>query len=70
MFKRVMNMLGMDSQSIANMLSPYGDANEIKNALDSGDTRALGFIPKLAEQIKQNNPKAYKYVANLYGVQG
>lgn len=58
-------MLGLTSSAVAQKLSNYGDPNEIQQAIDNGDPRALGFIPKLAEQIKQRNPEMYNKVQML-----
>ena len=66
MFKRVLSMLGMSSADIAQRFSQYGDPSDIQRAIDNGDSRSLGFIPKLAEQIKARNPDLFNQVQNMF----
>lgn len=66
MLKAALNMLGMTSATIAQKLSDYGDPVEIQRAIDSGDTRALSFIPKLAAKIRNENPEMFNRVQSMF----
>lgn len=58
--------IGTNSGAVASQLSQYGDAQNIKNALDSGDTKQLGFIAKEAERIRQQNPHLFNMAQRIF----
>ncbi len=64
--KQLLGAIGTNSGAVANQLSQYGDAQSIKNALDSGDTKQLGFIAKEAERIKQQNPQLFNMAQRIF----
>lgn len=58
--------LGTNSGAVANQLSQYGDAQGIKDALERGDTKQLGFIAKEAERIKRDNPQMFQMAQRIF----
>lgn len=63
---QLFGMMGTNSGAVASQLSKYGDAQSIKNALDSGDTKQLGFIAKEAERIQRENPQLYSMAQKFF----
>ncbi len=62
----LLSALGTNSGTVANQLSQYGNAQQIKDALDSGDTKQLGFIAKEAERIRRENPQMYNMAQKIF----